>query len=136
MLALNIKNLHHTINQLSILKDISLSLEIDKIACVLGPSGCGKTTLLKLIAGLEKTQQGEIYMRDNLVSSPNIHLDTGKRNIGFLFQDYALFPHLTVKQNLKFAINQTVQIFILFLSFLSNSHQLSRLNLFLTLFFC
>ena len=105
MLALNIKNLNYKINKQSILKDISLSLEPEKIACVLGPSGCGKTTLLKLIAGLEKTQQGEIYIRDNLVSSPKIHLDTGKRSIGFLFQDYALFPHLTVEQNLKFAIN-------------------------------
>jgi iron(III) transport system ATP-binding protein len=106
MLALNIKNINYKIKQQTILKDISLSLEADKIVCVLGPSGCGKTTLLKLIAGLEKVQQGEIYMRDNLVSSPNIHLDTGKRNIGFLFQDYALFPHLTVEQNLKFAMKK------------------------------
>ncbi len=106
MLALNIKNINYKIKQQTILKDISLSLETDKIACVLGPSGCGKTTLLKLIAGLEKIQQGEIYMNDNLVSSPNIHLDTGKRNIGFLFQDYALFPHLTVEQNLKFAMKK------------------------------
>jgi len=109
MLALNIKNLSHKINKQNILKEISLSLEIDKIACVLGPSGCGKTTLLKLIAGLEKTQQGEIFMRDQLVSSSNIHLDTGKRNIGFLFQDYALFPHLTVEENLKFAIKKNNQ---------------------------
>ena len=109
MHALNIKNLSHKINKQNILKEISLSLEIDKIACVLGPSGCGKTTLLKLIAGLEKTQQGEIFMRDQLVSSSNIHLDTGKRNIGFLFQDYALFPHLTVEENLKFAIKKNNQ---------------------------
>ena len=104
MFALSIKKLSYKINQIDILKDISLNLEPDKIACVLGPSGCGKTTLLKLIAGLEKTQHGEIYLRDNLVSSPNTHIDTGKRNIGFLFQDYALFPHLTVEENLKFAI--------------------------------
>ena len=103
MLALNIKNLSHKINDRNILKDISFSLDLEKIACVLGPSGCGKTTLLKLIAGLEKTQQGEIYMNDKLISSSNTHLDPGKRNIGFLFQDYALFPHLTVEENLKFA---------------------------------
>ena len=54
-----------------------------------------------------ETQQGEIFMSDKLVSSSNIHLDTGKRNIGFLFQDYALFPHLTVKQNLKFAMKNS-----------------------------
>ena len=92
MLALNIKNLSYKINKQTILKDISLSLELEKIVCVLGPSGCGKTTLLKLIAGLEKTQQGEIFMRDQLVSSSNIHLDTGKRNIGFLLNiEYTLF---------------------------------------------
>ena len=106
MFALRIKNLSHIINQHNVLQDISFDLEPDKIACVLGPSGCGKTTLLKLIAGLEKTQQGEIYLRNNLVSSSNIHVDTGKRNIGFLFQDYALFPHLTVSENLEFAIKK------------------------------
>ena len=103
MLALDIKNLSYKIKDRNILKNISFSLDLEKIACVLGPSGCGKTTLLKLIAGLEKTQQGEIYMNDKLISSSNIHLDPGKRNIGFLFQDYALFPHLTVEENLKFA---------------------------------
>ena len=106
MFALDIKNLSHKINKKLVLKDISLNLEPDRIACVLGPSGCGKTTLLKLIAGLEKTQQGKIYMHNSLISSPNIHLETGKRNIGFLFQDYALFPHLTVEQNLRFAIKK------------------------------
>ena len=106
MLALDIKNLSYKIKDRNILKNISFSLDLEKIACVLGPSGCGKTTLLKLIAGLEKTQQGEIYMNDKLISSSNTHLDPGKRNIGFLFQDYALFPHLTVEENLKFAMKK------------------------------
>lgn len=104
MASLNIKNLSHRINRLHILNDISFNLENDRITCILGPSGCGKTTLLKIIAGLEKTQEGEIYINNKLISSSKIHLDSGKRNIGFLFQDYALFPHLTVEKNLQFAL--------------------------------
>ena len=104
MFAVKIKNLNHSINSHAILKNINLELEKDKIACILGPSGCGKTTLLKLIAGLEKIKYGEIFLNDIIVSSPSAHLETEKRKIGFLFQDYALFPHLTVKENLNFAI--------------------------------
>ena len=106
MLAVEIKNLSHSIKNHEILNNISLNLEKDKIACILGPSGCGKTTLLKLVAGLEKVQSGEILLNNNIVSSTNQHLKTEKRKIGFLFQDYALFPHLTVKQNLNFAIQK------------------------------
>ena len=104
MLAVQIQNLSHSINKQEVLNNIHLNLEKDKIACILGPSGCGKTTLLKLIAGLEKTQRGEIYLNNTIVSSTTYHLKTEKRKIGFLFQDYALFPHLTVKENLNFAI--------------------------------
>ena len=104
MLAVRINNLSYSMNEKKILNNINLKLEKEKIACILGPSGCGKTTLLKLIAGLSKVQEGEIFLNENLVSSSNIHLKTEKRKIGFLFQDYALFPHQTVKQNLQFAI--------------------------------
>ena len=98
MLAVRINNISYSMNEKKILNNINLQLEKEKIACILGPSGCGKTTLLKLIAGLSKVQEGEIFLNENLVSSSNIHLKTEKRKIGFLFQDYALFPHQTVKQ--------------------------------------
>ena len=104
MLAVSIKDLSHKINNKPILNDVNFELKKDSIACILGPSGCGKTTLLKLIAGLSHVQDGEIFLNDNLVSSNNVHLKTEKRKIGFLFQDYALFPHQTVKENLQFAI--------------------------------
>ena len=104
MFAVKIKELNHSINKQKILNDINLDLEKDKIACILGPSGCGKTTLLKLIAGLEKVQSGEIFLNEGVVSSSSHHLETEKRKIGFLFQDYALFPHLNVKENLNFAM--------------------------------
>ena len=105
MSALKINKLNHQIKNSEILKDVSIETEEDKITCILGPSGSGKTTLLKLIAGLENIQKGEIYIKDRLVSSSNTHIKTEERDIGFLFQDFALFPHLTVQENLKFAIN-------------------------------
>ena len=104
MLSVKINKLDHSIGNKKILNNINLELEKDKIACILGPSGCGKTTLLKLIAGLFKVEKGEILLDNKLVSSNNIHVKTEKRKIGFLFQDYALFPHQTVKENLQFAI--------------------------------
>mgnify|MGYP006183701737 FL=1 len=110
MLAVKINNLSHKINQTKILHNVSLELEKDKIACILGPSGCGKTTLLKLIAGLDKIQKGVIFLNNKIVSSSNHHLKTEKRKIGFLFQDYALFPHLTVKENLNFAIQDNKKL--------------------------
>ena len=105
MFAIKIEGLSHSIKEKNVLKNIHLELEKDKIACLLGPSGSGKTTLLKLIAGLEKVQKGKIFFNDKLVSSENTHLKTEQRKIGFLFQDYALFPHLTVKENLNFPLN-------------------------------
>ena len=105
MLAVNIKNLNHKINNKSILNNVNFELKKDSIACILGPSGSGKTTLLKLIAGLDKVQDGQIFINNKEVSSVTRHLATEKRRIGFLFQDYALFPHLTVKENLKYPIN-------------------------------
>ena len=106
MSALKINNLNHQINQNLILNDISLDIEEDKITCILGPSGSGKTTLLKLIAGLEKTQKGEIHIKDKLVSSSDTHLKTESRNIGFLFQDFALFPHINAEKNIKYGMHQ------------------------------
>ena len=110
MFAVKINNLSHKINNQQILNDINLDLEKDKIACILGPSGCGKTTLLKLIAGLEKVVTGNIFLNDEIVSSSIFHLKTEKRKIGFLFQDYALFPHLTVRENLNFATKSNNKI--------------------------
>ena len=73
MSALKINNLNHQIRNSEILKNIFIETEEDKITCILGPSGSGKTTLLKLIAGLENTQRGEIYIKDQLVSSSKIY---------------------------------------------------------------
>ena len=105
MFAVEIEKLNHTIGKKEILRNINFTLNKDGISCVLGPSGSGKTSLLKLIAGLERVQSGSIKINGKEVSSKSKHLPTEKRNIGFLFQDYALFPHLTVKQNLEYPVN-------------------------------
>ncbi len=103
--AVEIKNLDYSIKNKTILQNINFKFKKDTIACILGPSGSGKTTLLKLIAGLEKVQSGNIIINGEEVSNSTKHIPTEKRKIGFLFQDYALFPHLTVKENLEFPIN-------------------------------
>ena len=105
MSTVEITNLSHTIGNKEILRNINFTLSKDSISCILGPSGSGKTSLLKLIAGLERVQNGSIKINSKEVSSKSKHLPTEKRNIGFLFQDYALFPHLTVKQNLEYPVN-------------------------------
>jgi iron(III) transport system ATP-binding protein len=84
----------------------SLSLHIAKgrQACLLGPSGCGKTTVLRAIAGFEAVTKGEIRLRDRVVSRPGYSIPPEKRRLGMVFQDYALFPHLTVRDNVCFGL--------------------------------
>ena len=102
--ALEIKDVSVSIEQRSIIEDVSFSLKEAGIACLLGPSGCGKTTLLRCIAGFEKQQQGEVWIKGVRASNPTHHLPVENRNIGMVFQDYALFPHLSVSENIIFGL--------------------------------
>jgi len=86
------------------LDSINLEIQEGHLLGLLGPSGCGKTTLLKLIAGFEKPNQGEIIMNNNLLSSSKKVISPENRNIGMVFQDYALFPHLNVIENVNFGL--------------------------------
>ncbi len=86
------------------LDDVSLALAPGRITCLLGPSGCGKSTLLRLIAGLEPADAGEIAMAGALLSSAAGHVPPEQRDIGLVFQDFALFPHLDVTANVGFGI--------------------------------
>ncbi len=87
-----------------VLQDLSLQVETGTVVCLLGPSGCGKTTILRLIAGFEEPSAGEIYLIKRLVSRPGLVVPPEKRHMGMVFQDYALFPHLTVAQNVQFGL--------------------------------
>ena len=85
---------------------VSFVLAPGEILSVLGPSGCGKTTLLRAIAGFETLEHGEIRIQDRLVSSPAVHVPPERRQVGMVFQDYSLFPHLTVAQNVRFGLGR------------------------------
>ncbi|MDA1189907.1 MAG: ABC transporter ATP-binding protein [Chloroflexi bacterium] len=85
-------------------RDASFTLAKGEIMSILGPSGCGKTTLLRLIAGFERVDAGEITVQGKQVASANSHVQPERRNIGMVFQEYALFPHLTVGKNVTFGL--------------------------------
>jgi iron(III) transport system ATP-binding protein len=85
---------------------LDLTLPQGAIGCLLGPSGCGKTTALRCVAGFEPVDSGEIFARGRLLSSRDVTAPPATRNIGMVFQDYALFPHLTVLDNVAFGLHR------------------------------
>lgn len=87
-----------------VLRDFSLAIEAGARVCLLGPSGCGKTTTLRLIAGFEEPDAGTIQLEGRPISAPGRVVAPEKRQIGMVFQDYALFPHMTVGQNILFGL--------------------------------
>ncbi|EIK94661.1 ABC transporter ATP-binding protein [Pseudomonas sp. M47T1] len=93
----------------AVVRDLDLQLHAGEIGCLLGASGCGKTTTLRAIAGFEGVHEGEIRLAGEIISRPGHTLAPEKRRIGMVFQDYALFPHLTVAENVAFGIRQHPQ---------------------------
>ncbi|AHV93801.1 ABC transporter ATP-binding protein [Bordetella holmesii] len=89
-----------------VVDDLSLSLAADQIGCLLGESGCGKTTVLRAIAGFEPLRAGRILLDGRVLSAPGEQVVPERRNVGMMFQDYALFPHLTVSQNVAFGLRR------------------------------
>jgi iron(III) transport system ATP-binding protein len=89
-----------------VVDDLSFFLEPGEIGCLLGSSGCGKTTVLRSIAGFHPLEAGSIVLNGKTLSSRSIHLAPEKRHIGMVFQDYALFPHLSVCQNITFGLHR------------------------------
>ena len=102
--ALDIQGLSHAFGKAPAVDDFSLTVSAGEVVCLLGPSGCGKTTLLRLVAGLERVQNGRIAIAGAVVAGPQRHLPPEGRNVGLVFQDYALFPHLTVGENVAFGL--------------------------------
>jgi len=104
---LQLKKVSKTFEDRTVLKEVSLEAGAGSVIGILGPSGCGKTTLLRLIAGLEKPDRGEILLDGKLISSSEkkIDLSPEKRNTGMVFQEYALWPHMTVEQHIRFVLS-------------------------------
>ena len=88
--------------------NLDLTVNSGDFLTILGPSGCGKTTLLRAIAGLEEPDSGEIQFGDRMVFSQieGVIIPPEKRNVGFIFQSYALWPHMTVEQNITLALKE------------------------------
>ncbi|WP_374600092.1 ABC transporter ATP-binding protein [Niveibacterium sp.] len=104
MFRLELKAVVQRYGARTVVNGVGLSLAAGRIACLLGPSGCGKTTLLRCIAGFEPIAGGEICIDGKRVSAPDHRVAPEARQIGMVFQDYALFPHLDVSRNIAFGI--------------------------------
>jgi len=85
-------------------RNVSLRIEAGEIVCLLGPSGCGKTTLLRLASGIDQPTGGRVLLNERVVSGPNAHVPPESRNVGLMFQDFALFPHLSILENVAFGL--------------------------------
>ena len=90
----------------TVVPDLSLQLERGHIGCLLGASGCGKSTVLRAIAGFEPVRHGHILLEGRLLSSPQQQVAPELRRVGMMFQDYALFPHMTVASNVGFGLRR------------------------------
>ncbi|MBP8204041.1 MAG: ABC transporter ATP-binding protein [Pseudomonas sp.] len=103
---LNLRDLSCGYPEHKVVQHLNLHLNAGDIGCLLGPSGCGKTTTLRAIAGFEPVLEGEIQLADQVISKAGYTLAPEKRRIGMVFQDYALFPHLSVAENVAFGIRK------------------------------
>ena len=121
-----IKSLNFSYQSEGVFKDLNLNFNSGILNLVSGPSGSGKTTLLNLIAGLEKPSSGLIMLDDNIQSSIDKFVEPENRNVGFVFQDFALFPHLNVKQNIEFSENRNKELFNTLIDNLSIKNYLSK----------
>ena len=104
MALLELQQLAHAYGKYTVVDGLSLHLAPGTIGCLLGPSGCGKTTVLRCIAGFERPDAGVIKVGGEIVSAPGQHVATERRQIGMVFQNYALFPHLNVARNIAFGL--------------------------------
>lgn len=104
---LEIRNLIRSFGGQPVVDDVSLSIQPGQVTCLLGPSGCGKSTTLRMIAGVERQDSGEIWADGTLVSDARLQVPAEQRGIGLMFQDFALFPHLSVEGNVSFGLNSS-----------------------------
>ncbi len=102
---LEIRNLMRRFEGRVVVDDVSLTVMPGQVTCLLGPSGCGKSTTLRMIAGVDMQDSGEIYVDGNLVCDTVFRIPPERRSVGLMFQDFALFPHLSVAENVAFGLS-------------------------------
>jgi len=106
MPLLKVENIRAGYGQETVVDALSFHINRGEIVSLLGPSGCGKTTALRAIAGFEPISDGQILIAGNLASAPGVTIPPEQRSIGMVFQDYALFPHLTISENIAFGLKK------------------------------
>ncbi len=102
--ALYIRDLTLDYGRNTVVRDVNVAFKPQELGCLLGPSGCGKSTLLRAIAGFQPLSSGEIWLDNHLLASPGVSVAPEHRGVGMVFQDIALFPHLTVDENIRFGL--------------------------------
>ncbi len=103
-MGLYLENISHRYGDNEVLHNVDVDVPSGQILCLLGPSGCGKTTLLRIAAGLEDLQNGSVRIGDKVVADKNTRTLAENRGVGLMFQDFALFPHLNVHDNIAFGL--------------------------------
>jgi iron(III) transport system ATP-binding protein len=98
------ENVDHFYGDQQTLRGVTLAAEPGEVLCLLGPSGSGKTTLLRIAAGIEPLGNGRLFLNDREIAGPKTHLPPERRGIGLMFQDFALFPHLSILDNVRFGL--------------------------------
>ena len=110
MLGVEAAGIYKRFGSRRVLADVGLEAGLGDGVCLFGPSGCGKTTLLRIIAGLERPDSGRVSLRGRVVAGPGSWTPPESRDVGFVFQDFALWPHMSVEQHLDFVLRPRMRL--------------------------